>query len=205
MVKVKICGITNVKDALMAAGLGAWALGFVFYKKSPRCISPSKARKIIEALPPFVTPVGVFVNHNERAVADICRYTRIRVLQFHGDETPLYCKRFKDYKIIKAFRLGEEFDFAKLSEFKVDAFLFDAFQEDQYGGTGRTFNWELLKGRSFSRPYILAGGLNTENIAQALASVDHLYAVDVSSGVEISPGQKDYQGIKLFLNFISKI
>ena len=160
MIKVKVCGITNQEDALKAVYYGAWALGFVFYNKSPRYISPSKARKIIEALPPFVTPVGVFVNHKERAIRDICQFTRINTIQLHGDEEPAFCKRFKDYKIIKAFRVGEKVDFNSLSKYKVDAYLFDTYEENAFGGTGKTFNWELLSGRKFDKPYILAGGLD---------------------------------------------
>src|SRR3989338_8488456 len=123
--RIKICGITNEEDALKVVHYGAWAVGFVFDKKSPRYVSPSRARKIIEALPPFVTPVGVFVNTNERAVRDICQFTRFHTVQFHGDETPVYCKRFNNFKIIKAFRVQSEMSFDNLAKYKVDAYLFD--------------------------------------------------------------------------------
>ena len=103
MTRVKVCGITNTEDALKAVYYGASAIGFIFHKKSPRYISPSKAKKIVEALPPFVVPVGVFVDQSEKAVKDICRFTRIRTVQFHGDEKPVYCKRFTDYKIMLKF------------------------------------------------------------------------------------------------------
>lgn len=202
MTKVKICGITNLEDALKAAYYGAWALGFIFYKKSPRYVSPSKARKIIEALPPFVTPVGVFVNLKERAVRDICKFARIQTLQFHGEETPVYCKRFKDHKIIKAFRVKEKFfDISDTVKYKVDADLFDTYQEGLAGGSGKTFNWDFVKGRKMGRPFILSGGLNPENIKKAIEAVSP-YAVDVSSGVEKSPGIKDPRLIRAFFEII---
>jgi len=197
MTRVKICGITNIEDAHKALFYGASALGFVFYKKSPRYVSPSRAKKIIETLPPFISTVGLFVNQSERAVKDICRFTRIQTLQFHGDEKPLYCKRFTDHKIIKAFRMEKYFDFHQLSKYKVDAYLFDAFKEGEYGGTGISFDWTMLKDVKLTKPYILSGGLNPTNIAQAL-SVLNPYAVDVSSGVEKSPGIKDPRLIREF-------
>ena len=191
MVKIKICGITNKDDAILAAQLGASALGFIFYKKSPRYVSPFKVRKMIEELPPFVVPVGVFVNQNEGEVRDIVNFCGISTIQFHGDETPQYCRRFSKYKVIKAFRLKEDFDWKILTEYKtVSAYLFDTYQEDQYGGSGKTFNWDFLKGRKFDKPIILAGGLNPQNIFCAIETVNP-YAVDVSSGVENSPGIKD--------------
>ncbi len=197
MTRVKVCGITNREDALKAVYYGASALGFIFYKKSPRYISPSKARKIVEELPPFVEPVGVFVDQSERAVKEICGLTRIRTVQFHGEERPLYCKRFKDHKIIKAFRIGAYFPFESLKKYKVDAFLFDTYQKDTPGGTGRTFDWGLLAGRSFDRPVILSGGLNAQNVKKAIETV-HPYAVDISSSLEQSPGVKDPKLIRAF-------
>lgn len=197
--RIKICGITNEGDALKAVECGAWALGFIFYKESPRYISPSKARVIVEALPPFVTPVGVFVNHSKGAVREICRLTRIRTVQFHGDETPSYCKHFKDCKIIKAFRVDQNFDFKSIDQYMVDAYLFDTYHENSFGGTGKTFNWGLLNNKTFPKPFILSGGLNPNNIQEAIRQV-HPFAVDVSSGVEESPGKKDYLKIKDFIN-----
>ncbi|MDO8580149.1 MAG: phosphoribosylanthranilate isomerase [Candidatus Omnitrophota bacterium] len=202
MVKVKICGITNKEDALKAAYYGAWAVGFVFHQKSPRYISPSRARKIIEELPPFVTPVGVFVNQNERAVRDVCRFARISTIQLHGDETPLYCTRFRDYKVIKAFRVKDDFNFAQVNQYRVHAYLFDTYSSQEYGGTGETFNWEILKTQSFEKPFILSGGLNPQNIQQALGTLNP-YAVDVSSGVEKSPGIKNPRLVKTFFDVIS--
>lgn len=199
-VKTKICGITNTEDALLAASLGAWALGFIFYKKSPRFVSPSKAQRIIHALPPFVTPVGVFVDQKEGAVRDIAEFCGINTLQFHGDETPQYCQRFKSYKVIKAFRVHEKFDISNLSQYPVCAYLFDAYQENVYGGSGKTFNWEIIAGKKLSKPVILSGGLCAENIAAAIGMVKP-YAVDVSTGVESAPGKKDE---KLLVEFLVK-
>ncbi len=197
--RVKMCGITNHEDAQKAAFYGAWAVGFIFYKKSSRYASPSKVKKIIEELPPFITPVGVFVDQNEKAVKDICRFTRIHTVQFHGDETAVYCKRFKDYKIIKAFRVGSFLEPTMIEKFKVDAYLFDAYQEDAYGGTGKIFNWDLIKKNKFSRPVILSGGLNEGNIKEAIETTQP-YAVDISSGLEKSPGIKDPRKIRAFFN-----
>ena len=195
MPRVKICGITDKEDALNAAFHGAAALGFVFYKNSPRFISPSRVRKIVEQLPPFVIPVGVFVNSKEGAIRDICGFTRIHTIQLHGEESPLFCNRLKDYKIIKAFRIKDGFDFNQVTQYNVHAYLFDAFQNGEYGGTGKSFPWEILNGKKFNKPFILAGGLNKENILEALRIVSP-YAVDVSSAVEKSPGVKDARLIK---------
>lgn len=197
MVRVKICGITNLSDAQAAVNAGAWALGFIFYKKSPRYILPAKAKKIIDALPPFVTPVGVFVNEKEAVVHKVCRLTGITTVQFHGEETPAYCGRFKDYKVIKAFRVREGSDFTAIKRYKSDTFLFDTFQESLAGGTGKTFNWDLLKGQKFAKPFILSGGLNPTNVRQAIDALSP-YAVDVSSGVEKSPGIKDHSLVNAF-------
>jgi len=188
--RVKICGITEQLDALKAAKQGAWALGFNFYKKSPRYISAYKARKIIRSLPPFVVPVGVFVNAKEGAVKDIARFCGLRVLQFHGDESPSYIKRFSKYCVIKAFRVGDDFDPDQVKAFKCEAYLFDAYQKDAYGGTGETFNWSAIKKiKDLGTPVILSGGINPSNIREARDAV-HPYAVDVASGVERSPGVK---------------
>jgi len=204
MIRVKVCGITNIEDAQKCVYYGAWALGFVFYKKSPRYVSPSKARKIIECLPPFITPVGVFVNLKERAVRDICQFARIHTVQFHGDEEPGYCKRFKDYKIIKAFRVKEDFDLKGVSKYKVDAYLFDTYQDDVYGGSGKVFCWDIIEDVKFERPVILSGGLTPDNINTAIKEVSP-YAVDVSSGLERSPGIKNARLIRAFFGSVGGI
>ncbi len=202
MIRVKICGITNKEDALKAVSLGAWAVGFIFYKESPRYIGPYKAKRIIELLPPLITPVGVFVNQKEGAIKDIAEFCGFKTLQFHGDESPEYCQRFKDYKIIKAFRIHKEFDFHIFSNYKASAFLLDSHEEDKYGGTGKPFDWALIKRvRNFGHPIILSGGLNAKNIKEAVEEVCP-FAVDVSSGVEQSPGQKSERLLKEFFDTI---
>ncbi len=203
LTRVKICGITNLEDAQVAVNAGAWALGFIFHKKSPRYVSPSKARTIIEQLPPLVTPVGVFVDQSEHALRDICRLTRITTIQLHGAESPGYCKRFRHLKIIKAFRINETFDLKSIFPYRVDAYLFDTFSETAHGGTGVTFNWQLLKDYPFNKPIILSGGLNPHNIREAV-SVLNPYAVDVSSGVEKSPGLKDDHLVQAFFHAMHK-
>ncbi len=191
LTRVKICGITDQLDALRAAKQGAWALGFNFYKKSPRYVSAYKARKIIAALPPFVVPVGVFVNAKEGAVKDIARFCGLRVLQFHGDESPSYIKRFSKFCVIKAFRVGEDFDPEQVKAYKCGAYLFDAYQKDAYGGTGRTFDWSVVKKfKDLGTPVILSGGITPKNVREARDAV-RPYAVDVASGVEKAPGVKD--------------
>ena len=198
MTRVKICGITNKDDALTAARLGASALGFVFYKKSSRCISPYKARKIIEGLPPFVVPVGIFVNQKEGALKDIVNFCGITTIQLHGEETPVYCRRLKQFKLIKALRIKGHVDWDAVKQYEtVSALLFDTYHEDQYGGGGQSFNWNLLNEKKIDKPFILSGGLNAQNVGEALNCVKP-YALDVSSGVEESPGKKSEQRLVEF-------
>ena len=208
MVRVKICGITNEIDALKAARIGAWALGFIFYKKSPRFISPFKAKQIIQRLPPFVTPVGVFVNHPAGAVRDIINHCGLRAVQLHGDEDHHFCHRLKSYnvKVIKVFRVGENFDPKIVEPFKVDAFLFDTFDPINYGGSGKTFDWNILKQvkSSYDVPIILSGGLNAQNVIEPVNELKP-YAVDANSGVEESPGKKDHKKMKDFIDIVSYI
>ena len=203
MVKVKMCGITNQEDLGKAVFYGAWAVGFVFHKKSPRYVSPSKARKLVEEMPPFITPVGVFVNLKERAVRDILKFTRINTVQFHGDEEPAYCKRFKEYKQIKAFRVSQDFNIKMVSKYKVDAYLFDTYQDAVFGGTGKIFNWDVIKGVKFDKPVILSGGLTAENAKEGVEAVKP-YAVDVSSGMEKAPGIKDPKKIRAFMDALKE-
>ena len=201
-IKVKICGITNRQDAVLAAKLGADAVGFVFYKKSPRFVSPYKVKRIIEDLPPFVTPVGVFVDQKAGAIMDIADFCGITTLQLHGNEDIDACRRLKKYRLIKAFRISDDFDFTKIAAYPVQSFLFDTHQDDEFGGTGKTFNWELLKDKTFPKPFILSGGLNPQNIYQAIKEVKP-YAVDASSGLEKAPGEKDERLLRDFFSAVS--
>ena len=197
MVKVKICGITNLDDARRAVDAGADALGFNFYPKTPRYVDPEISHRIVTELPPFVTTVGIFVNEPEEKVHRIIRSSGIQVLQFHGEESPEYCERFH-LKAIKAFRIREAFDLAHLGAYEADAFLLDAYVAGAYGGTGKTFNWETArKAKTYGR-IILAGGLTPENVKRAVAEVQP-YAVDVSSGVERAPGKKDHRKMRAFV------
>ncbi len=207
MVRIKVCGITNEKDALKAASLGAWAIGFIFYKKSPRFISPFKAKKIMDTLPPFVTPVGVFVDHNAGAMRDIIGHCGLRVVQLHGNEDHHYCNRLRRYnvKVIKAFRVGPDFSPSVLEPYKVDAFLFDTFDKDAYGGTGKTLDWKILAEiKSLNVPIILSGGLNSQNVIEPVNGLKP-YAVDVNSGVEEAPGKKDHAKMKQFIDVVNYV
>ncbi len=190
MAKIKICGITNKKDALAAASFGAWAVGFIFYKKSPRYVDPKVAKKIIKDLPKKIIPVGVFVNETASNIKNIIRDCGLKALQLHGDETPSFCKKFKDLKTIKAFRIRNKNDFKKVLKYKTDYFLFDTYKQGFFGGTGKVFSWDSIKDAKISaKKIILSGGLNPKNIKEAISSVK-AYAFDVSSGIEKRPGKK---------------
>lgn len=196
MVRIKICGITNAEDASAAVEYGADALGFVFYPKSPRCITPENARTIIEALPPFVATVGVFVNETVETINSIRTETGISMIQLHGEEPPALCKAWP--RVIKAFRVAAMSDLDSLAQYSASAFLLDAYSPAGYGGTGQIFNWEIaVEAKRYGR-IILAGGLTHDNIAQAVAKVSP-YGVDVSSGVEREKGRKDLEKMRLFI------
>jgi phosphoribosylanthranilate isomerase len=207
MVRTKICGITNREDALKAASLGAWALGFNFYKKSPRFIAPAKAKKIIADLPPFITTVGIFVDQPLGAIRDIIEHCNLGAIQLHGVEDHHFCHRLRRYgaKIIKVFKVGEDFDLSQLKDYNVDAFLFDTLSPEAQGGTGKTFNWSLLKDiKGQHKPFILSGGLNPQNVIEPVNAMKP-YAVDVASGVESEPGKKDHRLLKEFIEIVSYI
>jgi phosphoribosylanthranilate isomerase len=197
MVKVKICGITSVADALQATACGADALGLVFYSRSPRCVTQAQARVIIAALPPFVTTVGLFVNEAPERIRDIAEICGLDVIQLHGDEGPSACD-YSPRRTIKALRVKEAASLTGHEKFPTSALLLDAWVADAYGGTGETFNWDLAAGVARQRPVILAGGLTVQNVAEAVRSV-HPYAVDVSSGVEAAPGKKDPEKVAAFI------
>jgi phosphoribosylanthranilate isomerase len=199
MVRVKICGITNLEDASYAVRQGADALGFVFYKKSPRYIKPEKARAIISQLPKFVQKVGVFVNAREASIRKIARNLKLDILQLHGNESREFCDRFRDFKIIKAFRVKEKNSLANLSKYDVWAYLFDGYAADEFGGTGRALDWRLLSClKTLKKITFLSGGLNPENVRMALKIFSANW-VDASSSLEKRPGKKDPDKIKRFI------
>lgn len=202
MVKVKICGITNLEDALAAAEAGADALGFVFYPESPRFIEPGEVRNIISKLPVFITTVGVFVDESEEMIRRIIRESGVQTLQFHGEESPLLCMRFRE-KVIKAVRVKDAESINSMKMYPLDTFLLDTYHEKVKGGTGRTFDWKIAeKAKEYGR-IILSGGLTPSNVGEVIARVQP-YGVDVSSGVEISPGKKDHRKIREFMKEVRR-
>lgn len=195
---VKICGITNETDALAATEAGADALGLMFYEPSPRNVSLKTAAEIARRLPPFMIKVGVFVNAPEDVVLRAIGECGLNIVQFHGDETPEYCQLFP-VMTIKAFRIRDSESLKSLSDYKTDAWLLDAYVADKLGGTGAKFNWDLaVEAQKLGRPIFLAGGLTPENVGEAVRQV-RPYAVDVSSGVEASPGKKDHAKVRMFI------
>jgi phosphoribosylanthranilate isomerase len=197
-VKVKICGITNAPDALAAVKAGADLLGFMFYEASPRNISLHTAAEIARLLPPFVVKVGVFVDADEDLVMRAIGDCSLNLLQFHGDETPEYCAQF-GLMSMKAFRIRDVESLTALPAYPTEAWLLDAFVKGKPGGTGEKFNWNLaLEAKKFGKPIFLAGGLTPANVAAAIEKVQP-YGVDVSSGVEASPGKKDPAKVKAFI------
>lgn len=198
MVKVKICGITNLEDALAAVEAGADALGFVFYAGSPRHILPGQAASIIRHLPPFVDTVGLFVDEHPDTVNSTANRCGLDLIQLHGDEPPGYCNSIQR-RVIKAFRVKSIDCLDSASRYAVSAILLDAWSPVAHGGTGQTFNWEIAASAAATARIILAGGLTPGNVAAAVRQV-RPYAVDVSSGVELSPGRKDAGMIREFIN-----
>ena len=200
MTKVKICGITNYKDAAKSLDYGADALGFIFYEKSKRYINPKEAAKIIKELPPFLTKVAVFVDSSFRQINKITSELSINTVQLHGNETPEFCAKFKQ-TVIKALRIRTSVNLQEVDSFPAQAILFDTFSETEFGGTGKSFDWNILKNLRTDKKIILSGGLNPDSIEQAIKTV-RPYAVDVSSGVEKSPGIKDHTKIKKFIEAV---
>jgi|SRR5580704_11284392 phosphoribosylanthranilate isomerase len=205
MVRVKICGITNVEDALLACELGADAIGLNFYDKSPRCISPFAASKIIQKLPPFVAPVGVFVNWQAAPVTTLAKALALSAAQLHGDEPPkLVSEIAKKVFVIKSLHVGKGSALPPFAKYRgATAFLLDAPHSGQFGGTGHTTDWSLARTASISHRILLAGGLTPENVAEAILAV-RPYAVDVTSGVESKPGEKDPAKLRVFFDEVAR-
>jgi phosphoribosylanthranilate isomerase len=198
MVHVKICGITSLEDAQAATDAGADALGFVFYPPSPRYVTPEQAGRIIQTLPPFVTTVGLFVDVALDAVNDLAARCGLDRIQLHGRETPEFCRQVTR-PVIKAIRIKNAESLSLVPDYNVSAYLLDAYVEGALpGGTGASFSWELAAQAKPYGPVILAGGLTPENIEAAIAQI-RPYGVDVSTGVERTPGIKDHQKVRQFI------
>jgi phosphoribosylanthranilate isomerase len=205
MVKIKICGITNLEDAFLAAELGADALGFIFYAKSPRKVAPETAREIIAQLPPFVAAVGVFVDEAAAAVRDLAAQVGLDWVQLHGQESPDYCRGL-GWRVIKGFRIKDESSLEELEPYQgaVQAFLLDTYKKGQVGGTGVSFDWQLAREAKKYGRIILAGGLTSENVAQAIAMAQP-QAVDAASGTEAAPGRKDPEKLRAFFKAVRSV
>ncbi|MBN1621655.1 MAG: phosphoribosylanthranilate isomerase [Endomicrobiales bacterium] len=206
-VKVKICGVTNSGDATTVASLGADYIGFNFYKQSPRKISVKNAKEIVAKLPPFITPAAVFVDEELESLLKIVKKCGFKMIQLHGDEPPEYCSQIKSslsLPLIKAFRIADEESLEKISSYQdiADYFLLDTYVHGEPGGTGEVFNWDLaLKAKELGKPVFLAGGLNPDNVSEAIEKVQP-FAVDTASGVERLPTRKDFDKMKNFIRTV---
>ena len=202
--RIKVCGICTVADANKACIAGADAIGMVFYADSPRNVTIASAMEIVSSLPPFICAVGLFVNSSQQEVNQVLSSVQLDLLQFHGDEDEVFCNSF-DRPYIKVVRIKSDTDLVSLCQQYASArgILLDSYKKGTPGGTGEAFDWELIP-NDLSLPVILAGGLNPENVAQAVSSVKP-WAVDVSSGVEESPGKKDQKKIVQFIRAVESV
>jgi phosphoribosylanthranilate isomerase len=204
MTKVKVCGMTNLEDAEHAATHGAWAIGLIHHRESPRCVEPEVAEEIGAALKRRCEIAGVFVNSSLEEVVDAAERANLTLLQFHGDEGPSFCVeagRRTGAKVMKAFRVRSGEDIQAAEAYRTDFHLFDAHRPGTHGGTGESFDWELLAARRSKVPLVLAGGLTPANVAEAIEIV-RPFAVDVVSGVEAEPGRKDHAKVEAFLEAV---
>lgn len=202
MTLVKICGITNLDDALAAVAAGADALGFNFYPRSPRYIKPETAGRIIKSLPDEVLTVGVFVNEALDVVENSTLVAGLSALQLHGTESPEYCQALEGRYLIKVFATGSEFKPQTVLDYQVQAIMLDTYDGGTFGGTGKLSNWEIAsKTRDLFPTLFLAGGLSGENVAEAIERV-HPYAVDACSQLEKAPGQKDHARVRAFVTAV---
>jgi len=199
--RIKVCGITRSVDALAAVRLGVDALGFIFFPESPRCIPPADAAEIVKKLPPFVTKVGVFVNEDPRLAFEAARSAGVDVVQLHGDESPEYCAGFP-LPVIKVFSVGAEFDPSVMRRYAAAGYLLDTWDPTRRGGSGNTFDRSVaIKACNMYDTVILSGGLGPLNVREAVLAA-HPYAVDLNSGVEVSPGIKDHDKIKAVVSIV---
>ncbi len=202
--RVKMCGVTNRYDAEEGVRAGVDALGFIFVEESPRAVSPENAREIISALPPFVDCVGVFVDRDPREVEEIIAYCGLSYAQLHGDEDPKYCERLARFtapcKVVKAFRVSEDTEAVAFTPYYevAQGVLLDSYRQGVSGGTGKVFEWKILERLYIQLPLILAGGLGPDNVREAIRTV-RPFAVDVNSGIERAPGQKDVDKLWAFM------
>ena len=203
MTLVKMCGITNVEDALAAVGAGAGMLGFNFYRRSPRYVSPADVRLMVAEVPAGVVCVGVFVNEEgPEVVSRLSAEAGLGAAQLHGAETPEFCDGLGDLWKIKALGVGEDFTPEEAARFETDALLLDAYAPGEWGGTGRTFDWAVARRtRELAPRLILAGGLTPGNVAAAVREVGP-YAVDACSGVEVAPGRKSPELMRRFVEAV---
>ncbi len=197
MTEIKVCGMTNAADAMNAVQCGADALGFIFYSKSPRYVQPGAAKEIIAKLPHDICKVGVFVNHEAEAVKEIVEFCGLDLIQLHGDESPRYCREFPKSRLIKAISAQT----SHLSDYPVRTILLDAGHPELYGGTGKKSDWDLAVNIKENHALILSGGLRLENIREALIIVSP-DAVDINSGVELSPGKKDPEKVRRIIEIV---
>ena len=206
MTFIKICGITNVHDALAAVAAGADALGFNFYKPSPRYVTPQTAREIVAKLPVSVLTVGVFVNEESQSVRNIANEANVAALQLHGDESPEYCRELgTDCYVIKTFAVANDFDVQRIQRYRVEAIMLDTKHDSLRGGTGRVFDWSVAKEvNDFVPKLFLAGGLSPENIEEAVATV-RPYAIDACSALEDEPGRKNHERMRAFVEIARNV
>ncbi|HKP87199.1 MAG TPA: phosphoribosylanthranilate isomerase [Blastocatellia bacterium] len=202
-VRVKICGVRSIGEAEAAAEAGADALGFNFWPRSPRYVAPDAARDAVRQVSPFVASIGVFVNEDQRRIADIVSEVGLSAVQLHGDETPEFCAGLGSIRIIKAIRVSRDFDYALIKAFPVSMVLLDTGVKGSYGGTGQVFDWRVaVEAKRYAR-IILAGGLTIENVAEAIAMAQPT-AIDVCSGVEAEPGRKDLNKLRDFMAEVAR-
>ena len=202
-VKVKICGITNHEDATAAAEMGADMLGFNFYPKSPRYLKPDQASEIINRLPAFVDIVGLFVNDPFERIEQIIEECQLDWVQLHGDESPKFCEQFQSFNVrtMKAIRVKDKRDIKRAEEYFTDAVLLDAFDPKKYGGTGLSFDWNIIG--NITKRVFLAGGINADNVRKAIEL--GIYGIDVCSAIESKPGKKDHAKMRKLFDMIKDL